>query len=118
MRAITATALDWLLPPSRQLPDSILLDIPDIVLVVDCIYHPSLIKPLLRTIEELSVRGRTVVWVVCELRAEDVVREFLEGWLEMEGGWKIWSMSGEGSEGEGQGLGPRYGMWIGWKPES
>lgn len=64
--------------------------------------------------------------VVCELRAEDVVREFLEGWLsssmDKEGGvesrWSIWSLSdGESqwSEDRGRGLGPRYGMWVGWK---
>lgn len=65
--------------------------------------------------------------VVCELRAEDVVREFLEGWLSLstkKGGdigstWRIWSLSdGEESqwnEDSGRGLGPRYGMWVGWK---
>lgn len=75
------------------------------------------------------MRERTAVVVVAELRAEDVVREFLEGWLglgrgsggsengaEWNRGWRIWSLSGgDGGEGKGAGLGPRYGMWIGWK---
>lgn len=125
--SISAAALDWTLPVHRQLPDPILHDTPDILLAVDCIYHPSLIPPLLKTIDELSVKDRTAVVVVCELRAEDVVREFLEGWLSLsrgkEGGvgsrWRIWSLSDEEdsqwSEDRGRGLGPRYGMWVGWK---
>ncbi|EIM86495.1 uncharacterized protein STEHIDRAFT_156802 [Stereum hirsutum FP-91666 SS1] len=125
--SISAAALDWTLPVHRQLPDPVLQDTPDILLAVDCIYHPSLIPPLLKTIEELSTKDRTAVVIVCELRAEDVVREFLEGWLNLSTGkggevgskWRIWSLSdveeSQWNEDGGRGLGPRYGMWVGWK---
>jgi len=109
---VTAEALDWSIlyttpPSSRQR----LFTYPpvDLVLVVDCIYHPSLLPALLSTIDYLAVPGKTAVLVVVELRAEDVVREFLERWLSLssEGEWHIWSV-GEFLEGP-------YAVWIAWK---
>ena len=72
--AVTAAALDWTLPPQRQ------IDICD--------------DPL------------DVLLVVAELRAEDVLREFLHGWIEL--GWSIWSVAEHL-------LGPRWGMWVAWR---
>ncbi|KAI0351052.1 hypothetical protein OH77DRAFT_1430280 [Trametes cingulata] len=109
---VTTTALDWIemhkAAPGlkRKLaPD----DPADLLLVVDCIYHPSLIPPLLSTIEYLTVPGRTAVLVVVELRAEDVVRDFLQGWLDLSPAdeWEIWSVGGL-MEGP-------YAVWVGWK---
>ncbi|KAI0258905.1 hypothetical protein BC834DRAFT_834385 [Gloeopeniophorella convolvens] len=94
-----AAALDWTLPAARQLDVS--TGPPDLVLVVDCIYHPTLVRPLLETLRALGAPAL----VVAELRAEDVLREFLAGWLA--DGWHMWSV------GEGL-LGPRWGMWIGY----
>ncbi|OCH89013.1 hypothetical protein OBBRIDRAFT_794679 [Obba rivulosa] len=81
----------------------------DLLLVVDCIYHPSLLPALVSTIDHLTTPGRTAVLVIVELRAEDVVREFLERWLALssDGGWEIWSIPGL-MEGP-------YSMWVGWK---
>ncbi|GJE95861.1 Diaminohydroxyphosphoribosylamino-pyrimidine deaminase-like protein [Phanerochaete sordida] len=80
----------------------------DLLLVVDCIYHPSLLPALVDTIDYLSTPERTVVLVVVELRAEDVVREFLELWLAASGGsWDIWHAH-EVMEGP-------YVVWVGWK---
>ncbi|KAI0373587.1 hypothetical protein BV20DRAFT_1119130 [Pilatotrama ljubarskyi] len=109
---VTTAALDWIemheaTPGLRRklAPD----ELADLLLVVDCIYHPSLIPPLLSTIDYLTVPDRTAVLVVVELRAEDVVREFLQGWLDLSpaGEWEIWSIGGL-MEGP-------YAAWVGWK---
>ena len=82
----------------------------DLLLVVDCIYHPSLLPALLATIDHLGTPGMTTVLVVVELRAEDVVREFLTGWLSLSNGaWQIWSVTDVMD-------GP-YAVWVGWKPQ-
>ena len=49
------------------------------------------------------------VVVVVELRAEDVVREFLQQWLDLSAGaeWEIWSVGGL--------LDGPYAAWVGWK---
>ncbi|KAH9911842.1 uncharacterized protein B0H18DRAFT_1088861 [Fomitopsis serialis] len=81
----------------------------DVLLVVDCIYHPSLLPALLSTIDHLTTPGVTAVLVVVELRAEDVVREFLAGWLSIEsnGMWQVWSVP--------EVLDGPYAVWVGWK---
>ena len=78
----------------------------DLVLVVDCIYHPSLLPALVETIDFLAVPGRTAVLVVVELRADDVVREFLNLWLNR-GNWEVRRVGGL--------LKITYTMWVGWK---
>ncbi|OSC97090.1 hypothetical protein PYCCODRAFT_1440527 [Trametes coccinea BRFM310] len=109
---ITAAPLDWveIRNASPSLRRKLIPEDPaDLILVVDCIYHPSLIPPLLSTIDALTVPGQTAVLVVVELRAEDVVREFLQGWLDLSpaGEWEIWSVGGF-MEGP-------YAIWAGWK---
>jgi hypothetical protein len=102
--AITVTALDWTFPTQRQI--DIRDDPPDVLLVVDCIYHPTLVRPLLETMTTLAAPRHTVALVVAELRAEDVLRDFLEGWIML--GWSVWSVA------EGL-LRPRWGMWVAWR---
>ena len=102
--AVAVAALDWTLPPQRQI--DICDDPPDVLLVVDCIYHPTLVRPLLTTMTALAAPRRTVALVVAELRAEDVLREFLQGWIAL--GWSIWSVAEDL-------LGPRWGMWVAWR---
>ena len=113
-RSVTAEALDWVVlknssPTVRQTAFS--YPPIDLLLVVDCIYHPSLLPPLVETIDYLATPERTAVLVLVELRQEDVVREFLELWLAVGGGntWEIWHVD-SGMEGP-------YAMWIGWKKE-
>lgn len=78
------------------------------MLIVDCIYHPSLLPALVVTIDHLATSEKTAVLVVVELRAEDVVREFLDLWLAAgEGAWEIWHAH-EVMEGP-------YAVWVGWK---
>ncbi|KAI0291840.1 putative methyltransferase-domain-containing protein [Russula brevipes] len=101
---ITVAALDWTLPALRQVDVS--TDPPDVLLIVDCIYHPTLVRPLLGTMTAIAAPRHTVAVVVAELRAEDVLREFLEGWIEL--GWRVWSVA------EGL-LGARWGMWVAWR---
>ncbi|KJA18039.1 hypothetical protein HYPSUDRAFT_205657 [Hypholoma sublateritium FD-334 SS-4] len=79
----------------------------DLLLVVDCLYHPVLIPPFLATIEHLAIPGRTAVLIVSELRAEDVMRDFIQGWLEIPG-WEIWRIPNDD-------LGKNYVIWHGWK---
>ncbi|KAI0306141.1 hypothetical protein B0F90DRAFT_1814934 [Multifurca ochricompacta] len=98
------TALDWTFPTSRQI--DVQADVIDVLLVVDCIYHPTLVRPLLATMTALAVPRHTVALVVAELRAEDVLREFLEEWIAS--GWSVWSVA------EGL-LGARWGMWVAWR---
>ena len=46
----------------------------DLVLAVDCIYNEHLIQPLVDTIAHYCpAGGKTVVWIVVELRSADVV---------------------------------------------
>ncbi|KAJ7449684.1 putative methyltransferase-domain-containing protein [Mycena latifolia] len=68
----------------------------DLVLVVDCIYHPALLPPLLAAIDHVSAPESTAVLVVMELRAEDVTREFLECWLAL-GEWEVWRVGNDES---------------------
>jgi hypothetical protein len=107
---IIVSELDWLSihtasPSFRQrlLPDQ---DV-DLVLVVDCIYHPSLLPALVDTINFVTTPRNTPVLVVAELRSDDVVRNFLELWLGS-GGWEIWRVGGNL-------LKATYAMWVGWK---
>ncbi|KAF8491621.1 putative methyltransferase-domain-containing protein, partial [Russula emetica] len=100
---VTVTALDWTLPAQRQL--DVRADPPDILLVVDCIYHPTLVRPLLTTMTALAAPGHTLALVVAELRAEDALRDFMEGWIGL--GWHMWSVAESL-------LGPRWGMWVAW----
>lgn len=80
----------------------------DVVLLVDCIYHPSLLPPLVETIEAVSTPQRTWVFVVVELRQEDVVREFLNLWLSS--GARNWNVTRiEGI------LDTNYAVWAGCK---
>lgn len=109
---ITANALDWLTlhkcPPNTR-KSAYSYDTIDLLLVVDCIYHPSLLPALVESIDYLSAPEQTMVLVVVELRAEDVVREFLELWLTAggQGAWEVWHVDGI-MEGP-------YAAWIGWK---
>ncbi|KAF8801324.1 hypothetical protein BYT27DRAFT_7342039, partial [Phlegmacium glaucopus] len=80
----------------------------DLLLVVDCIYHPSLLSSLVTTIDYLSIPGRTTALVISELRAEDVMREFMETWLSNPA-WEVWRVPNEV-------LGKHYAIWMGWKP--
>jgi len=80
----------------------------DLILAVDCIYHPSLLSSIITTIDYLSIPGRTTALIISELRAEDVIREFVEIWLSKPG-WEIWRIPNEG-------LGKHYAIWMGRKP--
>jgi hypothetical protein len=136
---IRAIPLDWvvlkdtpqtrrhlLLPPSPQAKEERdETTTIDILLIVDCIYHPSLLPSLIETINYLTKPNqKTVVVVVSELRSEQVVREFLELWIDSgdagdvggsgrvrnEMRWKIYRCP------LGMIVGP-YVVWIGWKEE-
>jgi hypothetical protein len=84
-------------------------DAVDLLLVVDCIYHPSLLPSLIESISYLTTPNRTVVLVISELRSEQVIREFLELWLALPD-WVIYRILGLMS-------GP-YVAWMGWKETS
>lgn len=85
-------------------------DLVDLILVVDCIYHPSLLPALVETIDYLTVSDRTAVLVVMELRASDVTREFLDLWITKSTGWEIWRIDGV--------LERPYVMWLGWRTDN
>ena len=82
----------------------------DILLVVDCIYHPSLLPHLVETIDYLSVPERTAVFILVELRAEDVIRDFLTIWLN-KSMWRIWRAGDDV-------LPMPYVAWVGYKSSS
>lgn len=80
----------------------------DLVFAVDCIYNPSLLPALVDAIDGVSTAGRTWVFVVAELRQEDVLREFLDLWLKMASGrWEITRVEGL--------LGMHFVVWVGRK---
>ncbi|KAJ3827241.1 putative methyltransferase-domain-containing protein [Lentinula raphanica] len=110
---VSLTPLDWIelaKTPSNTRSRLFKFDPIDLLLIVDCIYHPSLISPLLTTIDFLTTPDVTTVLVVVELRAEDVVREFLSGWLTIPG-WEIWRI-GNGNDAITR---RPYAMWVGLK---
>jgi protein N-lysine methyltransferase METTL21D len=108
---VSATALDWFAlqssTPQMRLRNFSFEPV-DLLLIVDCIYHPSLLPAFLDTINYLTMPELTTVLVVVELRAEDVIREFLERWLAMPC-WKIWRVGGGGL------MGRPCVLWVGSK---
>lgn len=111
-RNILVEELDWISIESASLSQRIkaynTTERPvDLLLVVDCLYHPSLIPPFLATVDYLATPGQTAVLIVSELRAEDVMRDFIQGWLEKPG-WQIWRIPNDN-------LGKNYVVWLGWK---
>ncbi|KIJ65163.1 hypothetical protein HYDPIDRAFT_111058 [Hydnomerulius pinastri MD-312] len=121
---VTVEELDWMtlaslsssqararycpVPSVPSPPESAPFNAWDLVLVVDCIYNPSLLPPLIDAIDAVSTAERTWVLVVAELRQEDVVREFLDLWLKCEGGkWRITRVEGL--------LELHYAVWAGQK---
>jgi len=106
---IVVQDLDWITLQSTSATlraKAFSFEVVDLLLAVDCVYHPSLVIPLVNTMRYLTTPGKTTVVVVVELRMEDVVREFLEAWLESDSKWQIWSV------GERR-LNSAYAMWIG-----
>ncbi|KAL0066078.1 Ribosomal protein lysine methyltransferase [Marasmius tenuissimus] len=112
---LVVTSLDWVtlqqVPPSKR-PEVFAFDPVDLVLVVDCIYHPSLLPSLLETLNFLAIPGTTTVLVVVELRASDVVTEFLQSWITMPC-WEVWRIADNGTL-----MGRPYAMWAGRKATS
>ena len=111
---VVAEALDWVslhnATPSTRRSTYAYPPI-DLLLVIDCIYHPSLLPSLVNAIDHLSTPDRTTVLVLVELRAEDVVREFLELWLKAgDGAWEI-------RHAHAIMKGP-YAVWVGRKKPS
>ncbi|KAF9077960.1 putative methyltransferase-domain-containing protein [Rhodocollybia butyracea] len=110
---VSLAALDWIELQKTSISNRSRLfkfDPVDLLLVVDCIYHPYLIPPLVETIDYLTTPDVTTVLVVVELRAEDVIREFLSCWLGLSF-WEIWRIG----SGEEQIMRRPYAMWVGIK---
>ncbi|KAK0199258.1 putative methyltransferase-domain-containing protein [Desarmillaria ectypa] len=108
---ISIAELDWLslhATPSKQRSRIFQSPAVDLVFVVDCIYHPSLMPALVDTIDYVSTPGRTTVMVVVELRDEDAVRLFLKLWIGTPG-WEVWRI------GRSNGLPRPYVIWVGCK---
>ncbi|KXN87655.1 Diaminohydroxyphosphoribosylamino-pyrimidine deaminase [Leucoagaricus sp. SymC.cos] len=110
MPNIDAKPLDWIAlknTPHNRRQASIPIDGSiDLLLAIDCIYHPSLLPSLVETIDFLATPNHTAVLVVSELRSEQVICEFLELWLAIPG-WIIHRIPGLLS-------GP-YVVWFGYK---
>ncbi|KAL0569715.1 Ribosomal protein lysine methyltransferase [Marasmius crinis-equi] len=109
---LVVSSLDWIAlqqtsPSKRQ--QAFAFDPIDLLLVVDCIYHPFLLPPLLETLDFLATPGTTTVMVVVELRAADVAREFLQLWIGKPD-WEVWRIADDGRF-----LGRPYVMWAGRK---
>ncbi|OCF40230.1 hypothetical protein I317_05987 [Kwoniella heveanensis CBS 569] len=88
----------------------------DLLLAVDCIYNEHLVQPLVNTLARYCPRGgKTVVWVVVELRSADVLTLFLEKWMDDPSGpWTIVRLS-EDAMGGWQGTRARWVGWVGWR---
>ncbi|WVN88817.1 uncharacterized protein L203_104031 [Cryptococcus depauperatus CBS 7841] len=83
----------------------------DVVLAVDCIYNEHLVQPFIDTLTTYCpVGGRTVVWVVVELRSAEVLTTFLKSWLDDSNGrWTVVRL-GDDAMGDWMGRRPR---WVG-----
>ncbi|TDL23854.1 hypothetical protein BD410DRAFT_768580 [Rickenella mellea] len=114
--ALLVESLDWeqlLRMPANGRAAAFAVEPVDVIFVVDCIYNPSLLPALVETIDYFTIPGRTCVVIVLELRAEDVVREFLAAWLARDG-WTVCRIDGE-DDGPGRWMDERYAMWVGRK---
>ncbi|KII87269.1 hypothetical protein PLICRDRAFT_42917 [Plicaturopsis crispa FD-325 SS-3] len=106
---ITVSALDWhaLLAAPQFFPRP--AEPTDLILAVDCIYHPALVPPFLAALTHFAVPGRTAVLVAVELRAADVLQAFVEQWVGASGwevrrvGGALWDMP--------------WVVWAGWRLE-
>lgn len=85
----------------------------DLILAVDCVYNPSLLPPLLATIDHFTTPERTITVIVMELRDEDVVREFLSQWLALPG----WEVRRIGNDEHRPLLDERFVVWMGLKKD-
>lgn len=115
---IEVKALDWLqansTPSSRSVSHPLARGDPiDLIIAVDCIYNPSLLQPLIDTVDYFTSPGRTKALVVVELRASDVITDFLQIWAK-KGGWTIWRIGGDGLDHPSW-LDVGFAAWIGWK---
>ena len=130
---ITVEALDWTVlratVPHRRAGLFLLeqADPPDFIIIADCIYNPALLPALVDTINHYARTDHTRVLVAVELRADDVLREFLELWL-ASGNWEIWRIDKEeraeeelersGKAEESGWLGYEFAIWLGWRTSS
>ncbi|KAH7106076.1 putative methyltransferase-domain-containing protein [Auriculariales sp. MPI-PUGE-AT-0066] len=84
---VVATAIDWTVLHSLQSTkrDAVFPVPPGltVVLAVDTLYNPSLVPPFVSTLEHYTSSGACAL-VVCELRAQEVIQEFLEQWVTSE----------------------------------
>lgn len=116
--AVGIQELDWTtyLPssPDRPRPPADAASLPGLIIATDVLYHPSLIEPLLATLNFYSQPGRTVTLFVAEFRTEDVIRDWLAAWLADGGGWEIRRLSNSTGPG-GWGDGGRFVGWIAWR---
>ena len=128
---ITVEPLDWVTLYDAPLRSRArLFPIPDppfdLVLATDTIYNPALVSPFLATLNHYAAdQGRTIVFIVMELRDEDVTREFLHQWINL-GGWQIWRTDGTNASEEDieepgyvpsprRLLDERFATWVAWK---
>ena len=98
----------------------------DLILATDTIYNPALVSPFLATLNHYAAdQRRTAVFIVMELRDEDVTREFLHQWISL-GGWRIWRADGADAPetniaglanipATGRLLDERFASWVAWK---
>ncbi|KAH8997813.1 hypothetical protein EDB86DRAFT_2776747, partial [Lactarius hatsudake] len=70
------TVLNWTLPALYPV-DVRRADVPDVLLVVDRVFHPILVCLVLAMLTALAMVQHTSV--VAEMPTEDVLREFLQG---------------------------------------
>jgi protein N-lysine methyltransferase METTL21D len=67
----------------------------DLIVAVDCVFNPSLVPAFLDTLAALSAPDRTVSFVLVELREQEMMRQFVDSWLQHEFNgktWEIWSL--------------------------
>ncbi|SGY33643.1 BQ5605_C002g01519 [Microbotryum silenes-dioicae] len=86
---------------------------PHLIIASDCIYNPSLAKPLARTIAKRAIKGKTVVLVASELRDQDALEIFLAEWIELD--FEVRRLVfDQNSKRRGLG-GNEFVVWVGWK---
>ncbi|KAL9932418.1 hypothetical protein V8E36_008535 [Tilletia maclaganii] len=109
-----------LLPPGSRHDEAETIQPPDLILVVDCIFNTALFPSLLATLRLYGGDPRTQVLISCEIREVDMMRAFLEAWVEGDQGrqqahpgWDIRAWHGcDRDDQQSEGLGSGFVLWL------
>ncbi|KIY63652.1 hypothetical protein CYLTODRAFT_425906 [Cylindrobasidium torrendii FP15055 ss-10] len=92
---LSVAELDWVAlqsTPAHLRRPQYELGSPDLIISVDCIYHPALVPAFVEAVEFVAgdPGAKTTVLVIIELREQGAATLLLELWLK--NGWEVWRL--------------------------